>query len=83
MTLWLPDYKIFSPELILCYKTSAILYKKLDPQPQISDSPPSGVCSSWGRVYHNTLVALVCQRRYPGIQDAKCPLWLKTIQADM
>ncbi len=48
---WPPVYKISTPELMLCKKTSAITYQKIGPVTPGSDPPP-GVCSSWSRVYH-------------------------------
>ena len=38
---WPADYKISTPELMLCKMTSAITYKKLNPQPLVLD--PWGV----------------------------------------
>ena len=45
---WPPDYKISTPELMLCKKTSAIIYQKIGPVTPGSDPHPGCVARGAG-----------------------------------
>ena len=67
---WPPDYKISTPELMLCKKTSAITYKKIGPVTPGSDPPP-GVCSSWSRVCYCIITKMLWHESLQ-IKGPKC-----------